>query len=125
MDYSKLRKIVTSSGKLVIAGKNAEQNEEIVKHVLPNETVLHTEAAGSPFCIIKGKATERDIYETAAFCAKYSRTWKKGNKNKDIEIHCFKGKDIFKSKNMKIGTFGVKKLRLIKVKKEDIEDIKE
>lgn len=116
------RKFTTSSGKQVIAGKNAEQNEEVVKLAETRETVLHTESAGSPFCIIKGNADKKDIKETAVFCAKYSRQWKQAkSKPSIVKVHCFKAKDIFKEKGMKTGTFGVRKAKIIIVKKGDIE----
>ena len=41
---------------------------------------------------------------------------------KDIIIHIFHGKDILKNKDMKLGTFGVKNYKEIKVKKQDIEE---
>ncbi|MEM2933175.1 MAG: NFACT RNA binding domain-containing protein [Candidatus Pacearchaeota archaeon] len=113
------RKALTSSGKLMLGGKNAEQNEEIVKQAAKDEVVLHTKAAGSPFVNIKGKASRRDIKEAAIFCAAYSRDWKKNKK--DVEVHYFKGKDIFKTKDMALGTFGVKKVKKIIVNKEEIE----
>ncbi|HDI03158.1 MAG TPA: DUF814 domain-containing protein, partial [Candidatus Pacearchaeota archaeon] len=52
--YEKFRWFFTSSGKLVIGGKNAEQNEKIINEMLEdNDVVLHTKARGSPFCVIK------------------------------------------------------------------------
>lgn len=117
-DYKKYRWFFTSSGKLVIGGKNAEDNEKVVSQVKDDETILHTKAAGSPFVNIKGKAEKKDIKEAAIFCAKYSREWKKNKR--DVEVHLFKGKDIFKNKDMKLGTFGVKKFKKLIVKKEDI-----
>ena len=65
------------------------------------------------------QVTKEDIIETAIFCAKYSKDWKKNKK--DVLMHSFLGKDIFKTKDMKIGTFGVKTFKEIKVKKQDIE----
>ncbi len=120
--YKHFRQFFTSSGKLVIAGKNAEQNEQIVKQAKQEERVLHTKAAGSPFCNIKGKANRKDINEAAIFCARYSREWKKAKK-KSITVHYFKKKDMFKEEDMKAGTFGVKKFKVIIAKKEDIEKI--
>lgn len=120
--YKKFRCFFTPRGLLIIAGKNAEQNEQVVKQAKPKETLLHTKAAGSPFCVIKGKVSKKDINEAAIFCARHSREWKKAKK-KNIEVHYFKGKDVFKGKNMKVGTFGVKKFKVIKVKKEYIEKI--
>lgn len=119
LDYKKFRKFETSSGKLVIAGKNAEQNEDIIKLAEPEELVLHTKLPGSPFCIIKGKPTASDIKETAVFCARFSKAWKQ-NKT-DIEVHVFRGKDIFKESEMKTGTFGVRKIKKIIAQKSAIE----
>lgn len=116
------RKFITASGKLVLAGRDAEQNEEIIKQAEQEEIVLHTKAAGSPFCNIKGKATKKDIKEAAVFCARYSQDWR--NNKQDITVHYFKGNDVFKEKNMKTGTFGVKKFRVVKAKKGDIDKIK-
>ena len=113
------RKFTTSEGQLVLAGKSAEQNEQIIQQSEPDEFVLHTKAAGSPFCNIKGDASKQDIKETAVFCARYSKDWKQNQK--DVEVHVFKGKDIYKDKGMKTGTFGVKRHKTIIVKKEEIK----
>lgn len=117
------RKFETSLGIKVLAGKNAEQNESLVKEFMNKENIImHTKARGSPFCVIlKLKATEKELKEVAIFCAEYSRVWKKAKIKKDVEVHYFKGKDIFKTKQMKIGTFNVRKYKKIKVKKQDIE----
>jgi predicted ribosome quality control (RQC) complex YloA/Tae2 family protein len=121
----KFRKFTTSSGKLVLGGKSAENNEELVSQVIENELVLHTEAPGSSFCNIKAKKediTKEDIYETAVFCAAYSQDWR--DNHKDIHVQVFSGKDIHKEKDMKLGSFGVKKAKTIIAKKEDIEKCK-
>lgn len=119
--YCKYREFATSSGKFVIGGKNAEQNEKVVEQAGKEEVILHTKEAGSPFCNIKSRfnnLTKKDIKEAAIFCARYSRDWKKNVG--DVEVHWFLGKEVFKEKNMKTGTFGVKKAKSINVKKEDI-----
>ncbi|MFH1501281.1 MAG: NFACT RNA binding domain-containing protein [archaeon] len=113
------RKFKTSSEKEVLGGKTDKNNEELIAQVDSNEIVLHTDQAGSPFVNIKGKASKKDIKEAAVFCARYSRDWKKNKA--DVMVHYFKGKDIYKEKKMKLGTFGVKKVGKIKIKKEDIE----
>jgi len=117
----KFREFITSSGTLVLGGKSAENNEELIGQVDSNEVVLHTKNPGSPFVNIKVNASIEDIKEAAVFCAKYSQDWKKSNKKHDVVVHIFKGKDINKEKSMKLGTFGVKKFKEIKVKKQDIE----
>jgi predicted ribosome quality control (RQC) complex YloA/Tae2 family protein len=120
MKEIKFRKLCTSSGKDVICGKDAEQNELVVAQSGDSEAVLHTLAAGSPFCNIKGKATKEDVKETAVFCAAFSKTWKAHHS--DVLVHVFRGKDIFKDAEMKTGTFGVKKAKEITVRKKDIEN---
>ena len=115
----KFREIKTSSGKVALAGKNAKNNEELVEQVKEKEDVFHTAKPGSGFVNIKGKANQKDRKEAAIFCAAYSQDWR-DNKS-DVEVHAFKGKDIYKRKGMKLGTFGVKKFKVIKIKKEDIE----
>lgn len=120
MKKTNFRRYVTKNGTLVLAGKNDESNEELISQVEENEEVFHTKEAGSPFVNIKGKAKKSDAKIAAIFCAKFSRDWKKNKK--DVLIHQFKGKDIFKGKGMKAGTFGIKKFKTIKIKKKEIED---
>ncbi len=119
---AKFRQLNLVSGKLVLGGKNAKNNEDLIKQVLNDEMVFHTKEAGSPFCNIKEnykKISKKDIKETAIFCAAFSKDWKKNKK--DVIVHYFLGKEIYKEKSMKEGTFGVKKFKEIKVKKEEID----
>ncbi len=118
-DYKSYRWFFTSEGKLVVGGKSDEQNEEIIRNFLrPNYIIMHTSLPGSPFMIIQdNNPSKKDIKETAIFTAAFSKQWKNGNKN--IEIDIFKGSQIYKIKAMKIGTFGVKgDKETIKVKPE-------
>ncbi len=112
------RKFCMSSGKDVLCGKSAEQNEILVAQSGKDEIVIHTKAPGSPFCNIKGKATKKDVEEAAVICAAFSKDWKKNKSN--VEVHIFKGKDIFKEADMKTGTFLVKHVKSILAKKKDI-----
>jgi predicted ribosome quality control (RQC) complex YloA/Tae2 family protein len=117
------RKFITSSGKLVLGGKSAENNEQLVAQIDPKEIVLHTKSPGSPFTNIKIKDNEKtskgDIEEAAVFCARYSQDYR--DNKKDVVVHYFMGKDIYKEEGMKPGTFGVKKCKELNVKKEEIE----
>ena len=112
------RKHITKNKTVLLAGKDAENNEELVNQAEKDEWLLHTLFPGSPFVNIKGKAKKGDVKEAAIFCAKYSREWKKSKK--DVEVHKFKKKDTRKSILMKKGTFGVKDFKKIRVRKEDI-----
>lgn len=117
----KFREYILKSGTLVLAGKSAENNEELVSQVQPNEEVFHTAKPGSPFVNIKSKkVSDKDRRETAIFCASKSQDWRDNKSN--VEVHYFKGKDISKNKSMKTGTFAVKKFKKILVKKKEIEE---
>lgn len=119
------RQFVTSRKTKVIAGKNAEQNEELVRKFINKENlIMHTSKPGSPFSVILGRRKRGDLKEVAIFTTKYSQDWKKARKKKDVIVHVFKGKDVFKEKDMKLGTFGVKNYKKIKVKKQEVERLK-
>ncbi len=117
------REFTTSSGKKILAGKSAEQNEELVKTFLGKENIIfHTEKPGSPFCIITDlKFSKKDIQETAIFCASKSQDWR--DNKQDVNVHSFYGYDVYKWKRMPVGTFGVKKFENVKVKKRQIQNL--
>ncbi|MFC1685933.1 NFACT RNA binding domain-containing protein [Nanoarchaeota archaeon] len=108
IDYKKFRWFFTSSGLLVVGGKSAEQNEQLIKLTKPNDVVLHTKDPGSPFCVIidEIEETPADVQEAAIFCASLSQAWKK--KKNLIEVNIFRREQMNKTKSMKKGTFGVK-----------------
>ena len=104
---------------LVIGGKSEESNEELLKRFKQDsDIVLHTEAPGSPFYLIKG---DKDALKKAAIeTAYYSQDWKR-HKN-DVKVMYCKGDQIRKEKSMKVGSFNVKgKRNIIIVKKEEIK----
>lgn len=118
-DYRNYKWFFTSEGKLVVGGKSDEQNEEVIRNFLrPDYIIMHTSLPGSPFMIIQDdNPSKKDIRETAIFTAAFSKQWKNGSKNVDIDI--FKGSQIYKIRGMKTGTFGVKgNKETIKVKPE-------
>lgn len=111
------RTFSTSSNLVVIAGKNASQNDDIVKTARKNDLILHTLARGSPFCIIKAKKKidSQSIKEAAIFCASFSKAWKQ--KKKVVEVHAFNKANTYKTKRMPKGTYGVKRIeKKLKVK---------
>lgn len=76
--YQKFIWMQTSKGKLVIAGRDATQNEILIKKYLEeNDIVLHADVQGSPFTIIKGgkDADEEEITEAASLTLCHSRAW--------------------------------------------------
>jgi predicted ribosome quality control (RQC) complex YloA/Tae2 family protein len=117
----KFREINLESEKTILLGKNSKQNEELVNQFKGKENIiLHTANPGSPFCVLEDlKSTVKDVKESAIYCARYSQDWR-DNKT-DVNVHKFIGKEVYKRKGMKEGTFGVKKYKLIKVKRQEIE----
>jgi len=121
-DFRKYRWFYTSKGNLVVGGKSDEQNELVIKYFLKsNYWVVHTSSPGSPFMIIQNDNPSKDeIEESAIYCTCFSKQWKiLKNNNEKISIDVFRGNQIYKTKFMKKGTFGVKgKIETIKVKPE-------
>jgi predicted ribosome quality control (RQC) complex YloA/Tae2 family protein len=118
-----LRQYKTSTGKIVLLGKSAETNEELIKQTAKNEILLHTAKPGSPFTNIKDKEsnlTKQEIYEAAVMCAKHSQDWR--DNKKDISVSIFSASDVYKTPDMDLGTFGVKKEKKVIVKRQDILD---
>ncbi|MBN2421063.1 DUF814 domain-containing protein [Candidatus Woesearchaeota archaeon] len=79
--YEKFRWFKTSEGFLAVGGRDAGSNEIIIKkHMEKNDLVFHTEAAGSPFFLLKaeGKHTERSIQEVADAVYIFSKSFKAG-----------------------------------------------
>ncbi len=118
----KFREITLKSGTKILLGRNAENNEELVKQFRGKDNrILHTASPGSPFCVMIDplKPSRKDLIASGAICASYSQDWRDNKSN--VKIHVFTGKDVYKRKGMKLGTFGIKKKKIIKVKKKDIE----
>ncbi len=108
-------------GSSVLMGKNAEQNDELVKKFEGEENIImHTTAPGSGFCIIDDlHPSNKIIKQSAILCAAYSQDWRDNQGN--VKINIFTGKDVEKKKGMKTGTWKVKKSKTKTIKKKDIE----
>jgi hypothetical protein len=111
-DYEKYKWFYTKSGKLVVGGKNATQNEELLKRLKKNGeelVIMHTREPGSPFTAILSdlrKVTQTDKEQCAIFTGCFSRAWR--SKKKKTQVDVFKLSQLYKKKEMKIGTWGVK-----------------
>jgi hypothetical protein len=86
--YEQFRWFFTSSGFLVIGGKDANSNENIIKkYTDKHDLVFHTDMAGSPFMVLKtdgNSPSHLDIEETAQFTACYSKAWKRGLSSAEV-----------------------------------------
>ncbi|MCX8163031.1 MAG: NFACT RNA binding domain-containing protein [Candidatus Micrarchaeota archaeon] len=70
----------TTNGFLVIAGKNAKQNDELYSKYLKDEDLFfHADMIGAPATILKNgaNAKEEDRVQAAQWAAAYSSAWKK------------------------------------------------
>ena len=114
------RKILINN-KTILLGKNQEQNEALVKMFKGRDVIImHTVAPGSPFAVaLEKKITAKEKRKIANYVACFSQDWR--DNKKDVKVHWFTGKEVYKKKAMKIGTFGVKKTKTITAKKQDIE----
>ena len=78
--FEKFRWFFTSDGLLVVGGKNAQQNEEIVKKYMDKKDVyFHAEVFGAPHCVIKlseskfSVVPEQSMHEAAQFAVTFSK----------------------------------------------------
>lgn len=87
--YDRFRWFHTSTGYLVIGGRNADQNEELVKKYMgKHDRFFHTQAHGGPVTILKASGpsesaepvdfSEETLREAAQFAVSYSSDWKDG-----------------------------------------------
>jgi len=116
----KFREIELPSGIVAFMGRDAENNDALMKKFMgkPN-TIIHTVAPGSPFCVIgELKPRKEDVALSAVACAFYSQDWR--NHRADTKVNIFTGKDVKKRFWMKSGTWKVKNSKIIIVKKKDI-----
>jgi len=83
--FQKYRWFTTSDGVLVLGGKDASQNEELVKKYLGgNDLFIHADVHGASVVIVKGPTTCID--EAVQFAATYSGAWKAGHGTADVYV---------------------------------------
>lgn len=81
--YHRFRWMETSDGVVVIGGRNADQNEELVKKYMEGkDTFLHADVFGASVVIVKGTTEHMD--EAVQFAASYSRLWGSGAAAGDV-----------------------------------------
>ncbi len=72
----------TKNGFLVVCGKNAKQNDQLVsRHLKEGDFFLHADIVGASTTILKGsgkKPAKEDLEQAAQMAACYSRAWKQG-----------------------------------------------
>ncbi len=86
--FEKYHWMYTSHWFLVIGGRDASQNESVVKRYLgDNDIFMHADIRGAPAVVIfaRGrKPPDQDLREAAVLAASYSRAWKEGLGSVDV-----------------------------------------
>ena len=81
--YHRFRWFITSDGILVLGGRDASQNEELVKKYMEGgDRFVHADVHGASVVIVKGTTGRMD--EAAAFAASYSGAWRSGHFTADV-----------------------------------------
>ncbi len=81
--YHRFRWFVTSDGVIVLGGRDASQNEELVKKYMGGQDLfVHADVHGASVVIVKGKTEHMD--EVAQFAASYSGSWRSGHFSADV-----------------------------------------
>jgi predicted ribosome quality control (RQC) complex YloA/Tae2 family protein len=81
--FHRFRWFETSDGVLVVGGRDAGQNEELVRKYLGGgDTFVHADVHGAPVVIVKGTTERMD--EVAQFAASYSGAWRSGHASTDV-----------------------------------------
>lgn len=81
--YHRFRWFETSDGALVLGGRDAGQNEELVKRYMEgNDTFVHADVHGASVVIVKGPTERMD--EVAQFAATFSGAWRAGHFEADV-----------------------------------------
>ncbi len=81
--YHRFRWFITSDGVVVLGGRDASQNEELVKKYMGGgDLFVHADVHGASVVIVKGKSDHMD--EVAQFAASYSGAWRSGHFSADV-----------------------------------------
>jgi len=111
--FERFRWTITTNGFLAIGGRDASQNESLVRRYLGNEDLfLHADIQGGSAVILKTRGLEpkaEDIEDAALIAACYSKAWKAGLAS--IDVYWVRGSQVSKSappgEYLKTGAFMV------------------
>ena len=76
--FERYKWFITSSGKLVIAGRDAHSNDNVVKkHLKEKDVFVHADVHGAPSVILKEgiSATPDELREACSFAITQSKSW--------------------------------------------------
>jgi len=79
--FERYKWFITTGGRLVLAGRDAKTNDQLVKkHLKPEDRYAHADIHGAPSVIIKGgsEAGEEELREACIFALCHSKAWNAG-----------------------------------------------
>lgn len=85
--YHGFRWFFTSNGFLVVAGRDAQTNEILLKkYATSKDVILHADIPGGAVVILRNsiKASDQDLFEAAIYAASYSKAWLYGYSAIDV-----------------------------------------
>ena len=105
--YEKFKWFISSTGLVVIAGKDAKSNENVVKkHAETRDILFHADVHGAAFVLIKSEGKEIDettIKEAAEFSAAHSKAWARNIGTADV--YAFRPEQATKPSSLPAGSF--------------------
>jgi predicted ribosome quality control (RQC) complex YloA/Tae2 family protein len=112
--HEKFKWFISSDGFLVIAGRNAEQNDMILtKHADSKDVVYHADIPGAAFVVIKAEGKDvpnETMKEAAEFGAANSKAWSRGLGK--IDMFCVAREQVSKPGGLPKGSWVVSGERL-------------
>ncbi len=86
--YEKYHWLITKSGFLAVGGRDASQNESVVKRYLNEKRIfMHADIHGAPIVVLFAEGhepPEDDLHDAALLTAAYSKAWKSGFGSIDV-----------------------------------------
>ena len=86
--FHSFRWFFSSDNFLVVGGRSAKSNEQIVKkHMDEKDVFIHADVQGGSVCVVKSEGQEipdSTLFEAAQFAAVFSKAWKKGTASVDV-----------------------------------------
>jgi len=79
--FERYKWFITSGGKMVLSGRDARSNDQLVKkHLKPADRYAHADIHGAPSVVVQEgeSATDQDMEEACAFALSHSKAWMAG-----------------------------------------------